>query len=98
MDEAHAVRGVHALRDLLHHLQLLLERELVLDVLERAALDELHDDVRPAGLLAHLVDAADVLVLDARLGPRLDQEALGQVRARSPRMSFSATVRSSVGS
>ncbi len=49
---------------------------------QRAAADERADHVRPAVLLAEVVDRQDVRVLEPRHGPRLALEPLQELRIR----------------
>src|SRR5436190_828919 len=75
-----AVSGLDGAGDLADQAHALLDRQGVAQLGEAAPLDVLHGDVRPAVDLADLVDLADVGMLDARLGARLAQEALGLLR------------------
>ncbi len=51
-------------------------------LLHRLALDVLHGEEQLPAVLADVVDVADVLVMDARLGARLAVEALAQAGSR----------------
>ena len=74
MHEAEPVRLVERERHLADDPCPLLEGHALRGPVERRALDVLHGDVAGPLLDAHLVDLARVLVVDARLGPRLAQQ------------------------
>jgi hypothetical protein len=68
------MRRMNGIGHFAHQAQLLLESQLVRDGVEGAAFDQLHRDERTPLLDARFVDAADAIVLDARLGPCFPQE------------------------
>ena len=74
------VRLVQRARDVADGLHLLVQRHALRGLAERAALDELHGDVRLALDLADLEHLADARVLDAGLRPRLLEQAQRQAR------------------
>ena len=83
MDEPDPMRRVDGIGHVAHEPHLLLEPQLARDGVQGAPLDQLHRDVRTPLLEAGLVDAADALVLDARLGSRLLQQPGGEARVVS---------------
>jgi hypothetical protein len=77
VDDARLVDGVHGPRQRLEQLGRLPRRlRPGVDVLlEVTALDQLHDEVRPALVLTDLVDGHDVGVTELGDGQRLSAEA-----------------------
>ena len=65
MDDALGVRGVEAFGDLHRDIEQALQIEALPGdpVLQRLALEDLHDDERAAGVLVDLVNGADVPVI-----------------------------------
>ncbi len=81
VDQPRPVGGVNGPRHVPQEPDLVLQRQLLGQLPQAAAVDELHGDVGAPLDLADLVDLADVRVVHPRLGPGLAQEALG---LRSP--------------
>ncbi len=82
MHDAAAMRFVQRLHDLVRALQQLARRQATVagDAVQRAALDELHDDEAAALVLADFVNLADERVVERGGGQRLATQPLAGVR------------------
>ena len=82
MDDARTVRPVERRRDLDRRLERLVDRESALrqPIRQRLALEILHDEERGAVLLAHVVQRADVRMIELRDRAGLAIEALAELR------------------
>ena len=82
MHDAAAMRLVQGLHDLVRAVQQLARREAAVagHAVQRAALDELHDDEAAALVFAHFVDLADEGVIERGGGQRLAAQPLAGLR------------------
>ncbi len=87
VDDSAAVSGVERVGDLDRDVDrsIDIERLLLYDMSQRVALEQLHDDELPPGVLADVVHGADVRVVEGRGGARLALEPFGRGAIRGQR-------------